>query len=312
MTAGQAPSFPVMTGFADEAAAGIDGQIEATRALGWRFIEARNVDGKNIHDMPDAGFDRVCEALEGSGVEINCFGSTIANWGKSVRDPFDITLAEVDRAIPRMRRLGTRMIRIMSYAVLPGLPLERQEAEERFRRLREIQKRFADAGIRVLHENCQNYGGMGWQFTLRMLEAVPGLELVFDTANPVNSLDYGRPAPYPMQSSWEFYEHVRDHVTHLHVKDSIFIEMVPGATFPKSRFTYPGEGHGDVRRILKDMLSRGYGGSVSIEPHMAVVFHESSPGGEAGARRDSYIEYGRRTEAMIRGIVDEIARGPAR
>ena len=36
------------TGFADEAATGIDGQIEAVYALGWSNIEARNIDKSNL------------------------------------------------------------------------------------------------------------------------------------------------------------------------------------------------------------------------------------------------------------------------
>ena len=31
------------TGFADEAAIGIDGQIRATKELGWKFIETRKI-----------------------------------------------------------------------------------------------------------------------------------------------------------------------------------------------------------------------------------------------------------------------------
>ena len=37
------------------------------------------------------------------------------NWAKKVGDPFEITLAEVKRAIPRMQRLGTQYVRIMSF-----------------------------------------------------------------------------------------------------------------------------------------------------------------------------------------------------
>ena len=49
------------TGFADEAAKGIDGQIKATLDLGWHNIEARAIDGVNIHDLDDAAFDAVAE-----------------------------------------------------------------------------------------------------------------------------------------------------------------------------------------------------------------------------------------------------------
>lgn len=47
------------TGFADEAARGITGQIEATKKLGWKWIESRAVDGVNIHDLPEEKFEAV-------------------------------------------------------------------------------------------------------------------------------------------------------------------------------------------------------------------------------------------------------------
>jgi len=50
-----------LTGFADAAAAAIDGQIRATRELGWKHIEARNVGGKNRRDISDGECDRVRE-----------------------------------------------------------------------------------------------------------------------------------------------------------------------------------------------------------------------------------------------------------
>ena len=111
-----------MTGFADEAGDAIEVQIRATKALGWENIESRTVkvegfDRGNIHDIPDAAFDRLAGILSDAGVKINCFGSAIANWGKKIDDPFDVTLPEIRRAIPRMKRLGTKLVRIMSYAV---------------------------------------------------------------------------------------------------------------------------------------------------------------------------------------------------
>lgn len=293
-----------LTGFADEAAPDLAGQIRATKELGWSHIEARNIDGVNIHDLPEAAFERVAERLAAADVQVNCFGSTIANWAKSIHDPFEQTLAETRRAIPRMQRLGTKLIRIMSYAVLPERGPEDQQEAERFRRLRELQQMFSDAGLIAVHENCMNYGGMGWLYTLKLMENVPGLKLVFDTANPVNTRDYRRGTPYPRQSSWEFYEHVRDHVAYVHIKDAVFEEEVDGAVFPKARFTFPGEGDGDVRKILSDLVARGYDGGISIEPHLAVVFHDESVTSDADIRYRNYVEYGKRLEAILREIAD--------
>jgi sugar phosphate isomerase/epimerase len=296
-----------LTGFADEAAVGIEGQIRATQALGWTHIESRNVGGKNIHDIPDAEFDAVAANLQNAGVRVNCFGSAIANWGKKIEDPFEVTLEEVRRAIPRMQRLGTPLIRIMSYAIRKDHAPEDQMEEERFRRLREIVGMFLDAGLTPLHENCMNYGGMGWPFTLRLLENVPGLKLVFDTANPVNTDDYAKPPPRPKQSAWEFYSHVREYVAYVHVKDARFVAEQAGSIFPKSEHVWPGEGQGDVRRILKDLLARGYDGGISIEPHLAVVFHDASVRSPEQVRFDNYVEYGRRLMRMLDDIRREFA-----
>ena len=268
-----------LTGFADEAGASIEAQIAATRELGWSFIESRNIGGINIHDLPESEFERVASLLEASGVRINCFGSTIANWGCQVTDPFDETVARIERAIPRMQRLGCELVRIMSYAVRKdeqGNDDADQMAPERFRRVREIVRRFTDAGLIPVHENCMNYGGMSHRHTLELLDQVPGLKLVFDTGNPVFTDDRSKPPPHPKQSAWEFYRNVREHIAYLHIKDGVFVANRPGQTFPETTFTFAGEGDGDVKRIVKDLLDNGYDGGISMEPHLAVVFHDAS------------------------------------
>jgi sugar phosphate isomerase/epimerase len=290
-----------LTGFADEAASDIDGQIRATKELGWEFIEARSINGRNIHDIPDDEFDAVCGKLEDAGVKINCFGSAIANWGKQITEPFDSSLEEAARAIPRMKRLETKLIRIMSFAILKDRGPDDQMEEERFRRLRELVRRFGAEGLVPVHENCMNYGGMGWKYTLKLVENVPGLKLVFDTGNPVFDDDMTQPEPYPKQSSWEFYNSVREHIAYVHVKDGIFDEQSRETTF-----TWPGEGEGDVRRIIKDLLKNGYDGGFSIEPHLKVVPHDDSVDATAQARYQAYVEYGCRIGTIIKEIETEL------
>jgi len=279
-----------LTGFADEAANDIDGQIRATKTLGWKNIESRGIDGANIHDISDAAFDAVCGKLADAGVSINCFGSAIANWAKHIDQPFDSSLAEARRAIPRMQRLACKLIRVMSFALLPGRGPDDQMEDERFRRLRELHKMFTDAGITPVHENCSNYVGMGWQYALKLIENVPGSKLVFDTGNPVFTEDFNKPAPRPMQSAWEFYQHVKEHIAYVHIKDGIW-------DYKQNKlmcFTFPGEGQGCVHAIVKDLLDSGYDGGISMEPHMAVVAHDKSVTSPEDITFSNYVEYGRR------------------
>ncbi len=292
----------ILTGIGDEGANTIDGQIRVTQELGWKYLEPRNVEvpgfaKANFHDIPDQAFDIAVKKLETGGVGVHCFGSTIMNWAKKVDDPFEITLAEVKRAIPRMKRVGAKYIRIMSFK--PG-DEEYKIPTQVFRRVKDVTNMFADAGLQPVHENCMNYGGMSWQHGLELLDKCPGLKWVFDTANPILNPDRSKPKPWPRQDAWEFWEHVRDHVAHIHVKDATWNPAKNDA-----EYNWPGDGQGRVRDILTDAFQRGYDSGISIEPHMVVVFHEAqSKASNEEAMQKNYVKYGQVLEKMI----DEIKR----
>jgi len=286
-----------LTGLSDEAGKAIETQIRAHRELGWNEMEIRDVlkaDGTadNLHNIPDEDFKRVEKAVKDAGMHVYCFSSRIANWGKKIDEPFDSSLEEARRSIPRMKALGTRFIRIMSFAVLPDT--DNQMEEERFRRLRELKKMFDDAGLVVVHENCMNYGGMGWPYMLKLIENVPGLKMVFDTGNPVFADDRSKPEPRPKQSAWEFYKQVRQHIVYVHIKDGVWNEADK-----KTRFCFPGEGEGDVVHILHDLVKTGYDGGISIEPHMGAVYHDPSSSCSEDLQYTTYVEYGRRMQKLL-------------
>ena len=298
----------ILTGISDEAGNTLATQIRAVRELGWKHLEMRGVEipgfpKANFHEIPEPAFDLAAATLAEAGIQVCCFGSTIMNWARKVTDPFDLTLAEVKRCLPRLQRLGTRYVRIMSF--------KPDEAEDRippavFARVHEVTQMFLDAGIVPVHENCMNYGGMSWRHAEQLLEKVPGLRWVFDTANPVFNADRSKPKPWPKQDPWEFWTHIRDHVAHLHIKDATWNPARNDADY-----RWPGEGEGRVRDILKDALSRGYDAGISIEPHMVVVFHEAQSKASDDSMRENFVDYGRRLESMIDGILLELGK-PAR
>ncbi|MDA7862013.1 sugar phosphate isomerase/epimerase [Akkermansiaceae bacterium] len=287
-----------LTGFADEAAKDLATQIKATKEIGWSQISARGVNGSNIHELPQEEFEKVADQLDEAGITIPEFGSLIGNWGKKIDSDFDITLSEIDRAIPRMLRLKTRLVRIMSYAQEPWG--NDQNEAERFRRLREIHARFADAGLQAIHENCMNWGGFSAEHTLRLIEEVPGLKLVFDTANPVFQKDRSKAEPFPWQDPLEFYQKVKEHVVHVHIKDCT--NPPEGETEP-AKYTLPGDGQAMVREILTELKNDGYTGGLAIEPHVATVFH-AVDGAEPDWQQcyDSYVEYGHATNALLKEL----------
>ena len=284
-----------LSGFTDEAGQALETQIRATQALGWKHLSARSIDGQNIHDLSEANFNKAADRLDEAGIAVIEFGSLIGSWSKPIESDFAITLSEIERAIPRMQRLGTKLIRIMSYAQKPWG--EDQHEAERFRRLREIVARFEDAGLQAVHENCMNWGGFSAAHTLRLIEEVPSLKLVFDTGNPVFQRDRSKSAPYPWQDALEFYQTVKAHVVHVHIKDCL--NPTEGSDEPE-RYTLPGEGQCRLPEILAALKADGYDGALAIEPHVATVFHaQEGEAVDAQQCYNSYVEYGRAFEKQL-------------
>ena len=303
-----------LTGFADEAAPDLATQIKATQKLGWQYISARGIDGKNIHDLSDSEFDTARGQLEDAGIGIAEFGSLIGSWSKSIKSDFALTLDEVDRAIPRMQQLGTKIVRVMSYAQEPWG--EDQHEQERFHRLREISQRFSDAGLITAHENCMNWGGFSSAHTLRLVEEVPALKLIFDTGNPVFQRDRSIPEPQrtsiasassaaaegsqgkpteSWQDAWQFYQAVREHIIHIHIKDC----RNPLDDGEEPEYVFPGEGQAYIPAIIDDLKKSGYQGFIAIEPHVATVFHAKADDVDWNQCYNSYIKYGRALESLI-------------
>ena len=292
------------SGITDEAGEDIEVQIAVAQTLGWSNIELRKVSvagrpAAMIHDLPEEDFEMVASKLREARMGVSCFSSAVANWGKSVEEPMDSSLAEAERCIPRMKALGTKFVRIMSFAQLKDaeghlLPPAQQMVQERIRRLKILCELFSGEGLQAVHENCMNYGGMGWPMTQELLAAIPEMKLVFDTGNPVFDLDFTKPEPRPMQDALEFYQKVSDAVVYVHVKDGVW-----DAEAKTTKFCFPGEGQGRVKEIFAELKMRGYDGGISIEPHMGTVFHDANAAkADADALFTGFVEYGRRTEAL--------------
>ncbi len=297
-----------LTGFADEACADLAGQIAVTKELGWSHIELRNVSGKMLGTMSDQEFEDAERMLSESGIQINCYGSAVANWSRHPRkeEDFETSKKELLAAIPRMHKLGCKLVRGMSFLVPQDEPGDSPELEAIiFAKVRELVKICEDNGVVYGHENCMNYGGMSHKHTLKLLEAVnsPAFTLIFDTGNPCFNYRRLGQKPYPLQSAWEFYTHCKPYISHVHIKDALAVPREDGSR-PEEVYTFAGEGMGDVRAIMKDLLASGYDGGISMEPHVGTVFHnqkvtEDTPETRA-FKRDIYLEYCRRFEQLMR------------
>lgn len=277
------------SGISDEAGQPIEKQIEAHQELGWKHLELRAIDHTNFIALDEANYQRVAEAVEAAGMKVSCLGSAIANWARPITGDPQVDYDDLKRAIPRMHRLHTPFIRIMSYPNDPKHPVAEPEwRTEAIKRVKEMARIAEDGGITLVHENCSGWGGLSAENSNILLGEVgsPALKVVFDTGNPVT---YG-------QDAWEYYLAVKQDIAYVHIKDAT--RDADG----KDHYCYCGEGQGYVREVLTDLLANGYDSGISIEPHLAAVIHTGQTATNEQALYDSYVEYGRR----LMKLVDEV------
>ena len=270
-----------LSGIADEAGESIEKQIAAHKELGWTHIEIRGVDKKNLTDVDNSVFEALADKLEESKMQVSCFASQIANWSRKISGDFLIDVAELKRAIPRMHRLNTKFIRIMSYPN-DNYP-EQKWRKEVIRRVKELAKIAQDGGVILAHENCAGWGGHNPAHALDLIEAVnsPALKFLLDTGNK----------PYQTGTVYEVYRKIRDYIVYVHIKDYLGEKTV-----------FPGEGECQVDKMVKELLLWGYDCGFSIEPHMASVIHLGKEADNKEVAYRIYIEYGRKFEGLLKRI----------
>lgn len=287
-------------GIGDEAGFSLADQVGALNELGWTSIELRTVDGLAVADLDDQAFGRLTEDLGAQGFEVACVASSIANWSRPISGDFFDDLRELEVLGRRCPALGTRYVRVMSY---PNAGLSEHEwGRQVVERMRRLAGRAEDAGLVLVHENCSGWAGTRAERMLALLDRVnsPALRLLFDTGN---GIAHGYDA-------YEMLTHIVEHVTHVHVKDAT-------GDAPEPVYTVAGLGRARVADCLRLLVDKGYTGSWSIEPHIAVQPHASVPGHlparNAPAlrqrRRDSFVDSGRALEQLVRHQVLSAAPG---
>ncbi|MBI2435303.1 MAG: sugar phosphate isomerase/epimerase [Candidatus Hydrogenedentes bacterium] len=275
------------SGISDEAGQTIERQIQAHQELGWKHLELRLVDGQNFTQVSDAKYDEVRAKIDDAGLQVSCFGSAIANWARPITCDPDIDIEDLRRAIPRMRQMNVPFIRVMSYPNDKDHPVsDDQWRKEAISRMKTLAKMAEDGGIMLAHENCSGWGGLSAENSNILLAEVnsPALKVVFDTGNPVS---YG-------QDAWDYYRAVYPDIVYVHIKDA---KRAPGAE--KEEYCYCGDGPGYVREIVGDLLSRGYDGGFSIEPHLAAIIHTGQQANSDEQLYRTYTEYGRRLMRIV-------------
>lgn len=283
-----------MSGIADEAGKPLDVQIKAHKELGWDYIELRNVEGGQFHDLDDAAFERAAGMLADAGLKVSCFASAIANWACKITDDFERDRLILARSIPRMQKLCTPFIRVMSYPN-DGLADDAWR-DEAVRRLKVLSRMAADGGVTLVCENCDGWASQSAANYGRIFELVdsPAFKAVYDTGNA---------ASHGCAETWPWYLAAKPHIAYIHIK----AHTGPNPAAGEPDHTWPEDGSSLVAETLQNLFFEGYDGGISIEPHLKAVVHENKAISDEDAAYATYVEYGRRAEKMVREAMAKAA-----
>lgn len=285
-----------VTGLPDEAASDLSRQLAVHRELRWDTMELRSVGGQAVGALGTDELDRLAGRLQDAGVTVPAIASRIGNWASDIDNAFEPDLHEFERLAAFGARVGTRMIRVMSYGNVAAT--DDAWRDEVVRRLRLLAARASAAGLKIVHENCAGWGGRSVAHMIALAEAIqgPGFGVLFDIGN----------GPSHGYDSLEMLRAVLPHVAHVHVKDARLSDD------GQASFTMPGEGDCEVAACI-DLLERsGYGGLYAIEPHLRLIPHlgiSNLDGSNGDSAAEAYIRYGRTVQAMVDAAVAGRTRG---
>lgn len=256
----------ILTGFADEIAPELDIQMQVLEKLNMNHIEMRGVEGRSFVEYTEAEAREIKKRLDDRGFSLSAIGSTI---GKiRISEKFEPHMELFRHTVELAHIMDTPNIRMFSfYGPEGGSPMAYRE------KVMEQLGQFADYAasndVVLLHENEKGIYGEMAEGCLDIMKQFYGahFKAVFDFANFVQA----------RQDTLEAYELLKPYIAYIHVKDARWED---GSVVPA------GFGDGNVELILKRLKESGYGGYLSLEPHLSdfTGFSALEKGGKPGGK----------------------------
>lgn len=283
-----------LSAFGDEVATDLDAQLTTLRELRLRFLELRSVSGTNVVDLSDTDLERVRDRLAAGGIGLSAVASPV---GKvPIEAEFDAERRRFRRALEAAERLGASLVRIFSFFVPDG-DYHRYRAEI-VRRLAAFAADAERARVTLVLENESYVYGDTPERCLDLIETVgsEALRIAFDPANFVQV------GVRPHAEAWPL---LKPYVVHVHVKDAVAVDRaglppyparIPGERLMDS-VRLPGEGDGELRPLLRELVREPYRGFLTLEPHL----ERRLPGLDGPARLRGSV-------AALRVLVSEAAK----
>lgn len=241
------PQGWTLSAFTDEAGASIEAQIEAARRAGLNCIDLRSADGFNVSVLPLERARQIRAKLDDAGLGVQMFGSPL---GKTdITDDFAPELSKLRHLGELAPILGCRAVRLFSYYNAGGAPHSEWQ-DVALDRLAQLKEEAHSLELVLFHENERHiFGDLGRDVATLAELRDENFRLIFDFDNCAQS----------GEDVWATWQTLRDATDAFHLKDST----------TQNQHVPAGQGQGQIERILRDALSHGWRGPLSIEPHLS-------------------------------------------
>ena len=255
----QLPANWTLSAFSDEAATSLDEQIAAATRAQLRLVDLRSFDGFGISSFPVERAQDAKAKLDAAGIGVQMFGSPL---GKiDIADDFSTEIQKLRHMGELAPLLGCSAIRIFSYYNKHNAAKGEWEAIA-LDRLEQLRDEAKALGLKLYHENERHiFGDLGHDVLKLAALRNENFGTIFDFDNFNQS----------GEDVWATWELLRDVTDSIHLKDST----------KDNQHVPVGQGNGQVERILRDALSRGWSGPLAVEPHLthSAAVAATSPSG---------------------------------
>ena len=237
-----------ITGFADEIANELTTQVTELKKLDMHYVEMRGVDGDNLIFHSDEKVKEIKTYLDDNGIRLSALGSPLGKIG--ITDDFAPHLESFKRAVEIAHKMDCKRIRMFSFYLPQGAKPSDFEGAV-FERLGKFADYASANDVLLLHENEKGIYGEKAAECKKLMDAFYGehFKAIFDFANFVQA----------KEPVWEAYQLLKDYIDYLHIKDA---KWENGSVVPA------GYGDGHVGEIITDLLTSGFDGFLSLEPHL--------------------------------------------
>lgn len=270
-----------LSAFADEVTDDFLGQIKYLAKENVSYIEPRFVNKKNIMDLSQDELNAAKKMIQDYGLKVSAIGSPI---GKvKLDEPFEPHLDKFKHAVELAQFFETPYIRMFSYYAPEGKNIDdyRDQVVERMSVKVEIIKNI---DVVMVHENETDIYGYSAENCVDLVKTVnsPKLRLVYDPGNFV----WGQRVTNNVEICWPL---MKPYVVHIHIKDWKLGSEEVGSI--------PGEGHGQIKELLRELAAMNYDGCLTMEPHLQA-------GGQFGG--DTGPELFSKAIAAVRQLAAEV------